>query len=243
MPAERTRSRSRSGPGRGGETYFVAAFQGMGQTGCSDNYELALLRSFEAEIKRLRPSAAVMSRCFTPPPPERKWVTYEAAPGETHRETTRVPRLQQELEDTMDRSGAWTWFEGLPSDAFGAVVGVSNGGKPASAAALWFDGKSHRGEERGRAAVEAMALVSSLPETEQQQSLAHNFVGARGKKIFMTVCEDEPWGVDKMYAFAGRVLADVKGFRGRKCHAAEPTWLMEKLGSHLARQVLRSSLS
>jgi len=209
-------------------------------TECSGKYELALLRSFEKEIKRMRPSAVVMSRCFTPPLPDRKWVTYEAAPGETPHETTRVPRLQQELEDTMGRSGAWTWFEDLPSNAFGAVVGVSNGGKPASAAALWFDGKSHKGEEHGRAAVEALALVSSLPETEQQESLAQNFVGARGKKVFMTVCEDDPWGVEKMYAFAGKVLADVKGFRGQWCHAKEPTWLMEKLGRHLARQVLQS---
>ena len=51
----------------------------MSKARCSDKYELALLRSFEKEIKRMRPSAAVMSHCFTPPLPDRKWVTYEAA--------------------------------------------------------------------------------------------------------------------------------------------------------------------
>jgi len=230
-------ARSRS-PSREPAVYFLAIFQGMHQTACSPTYEGMLEQAFAAAVRRAAPGARLLTRCFSPPEPDRVWAHYAA---ENYAATTDVPDLAGDLQRSMGgATGPWQWFETLPPGARGAVAGISNGGKPATAAALWFDGEAHRGERRPRASVEALALVSSMPETGQQESLARHFVLRRQKKIFMTICARDNWGVDRMYAFAGRVLADVKAFgdQASQCHAKEDPQLMRKVGKDLAEQLV-----
>ena len=102
--------------------YFVAVFQGMHQTECSAEYELALIRAARAEFRRAD-RVEVRTACFSPPLHAEvggpAWVSYEPLPGETHHSTTNVPRLWVQLERSMAES--WRWFEELPEHRRGRV--------------------------------------------------------------------------------------------------------------------------
>ena len=202
--------------------FFVAVFQGMHQTECSEDYELAFLRAAEAVLRHADRDVEVRTACFAPPyhaEENAAWVSYEPLPGETYTSTTNVPRLQEQLKASMTES--WSWFQGLPDASLGIVVGVSNGGKPAAAVASSFP------------QVRQLVLLSSVPAPEQQQELAWHFDG----EVLMTVAKNETvfGGPATFYRCAGRLLAHVVSFSGRHCE--ECPALLREIGRSVARKL------
>jgi hypothetical protein len=206
---------------------FAALFAGMHVERGSPDHELALLRAFEEHVRRADPHARVSTRCFVAPYHERAatraWADYMPRRGELRSQTSHVRDVQGQLRRSMRE--AWPWLEArVREGGRGAVIGVSNGGIPAAAAALFFG-------------LPALVLVSGLPALEQQEELARQYQGktlmsvGRGDRVF--------GGSPAYYGFAERVAADVAAFPGG--HAAEPEGLMMTLGRAAARHAISSA--
>lgn len=219
--------------------FFIAVFQGMYQTACDDSYELALIAKFKSTLtKRGVGEHAIHAKCFSPPkrqssakpekPPFEHWADYTEQGQERYETTANVENVEGELWTSM-ANGSWDWLkEQEAAGRTGIVVGVSNGGVPAAAVALYF----------GSAMVKSLLLVSALPAKSQQEPLVNYYRG----HIMMTVGSHDATfgGRTAMYAFAASALADVRGFHGYHCK--ESTQLLKELGKWGAHSIVQDSV-
>ena len=218
----------------------MVVFQGMSQTQCHEEYELALMDSFKARVEKLDPSAEVTVKCFSPPMmpggSQTGWAEYTPLPGEKYKSTTNVENVAEQLGQSMGggASGAWDWVANqFELGAIGIAVGASNGAIPAAACALYFNYMVKPEHTR----MPLLVLLSGMPAAVQQDELT-DYYG----KVLMTVGRQEETfgGPSTFYTFASRIMADVKAFEGG--HSRESEALLRKLGKMLAKDLLLHTL-
>ena len=144
---------------------FLGLFAGSCVERCAPDYELALTRSFEEQMRRSAVEAT--ARCFVAPfhveAEKRAWAEYSPKPGETYWETSCVQGVKEQLRESTRE--AWPWLEARAAeDCPGVIVGISNGCIPAAEAALAFD-------------VPVLVLLSGMPAEEQLEELCRHFHG------------------------------------------------------------------